>query len=201
AELRTLVSNLSKDGIDPNSVWLLGDELGYNVGISWARHQEDGSYDVVFVCAGVETADYFADLAETPGARSLDHYANNPLRGGIARRIVPELRSYIQERLPEYMVPSAFVLMDSLPLTPNGKIDRRALPAPEQFRPELGTDFIAPRTPVEEVLAGIWSKVLGIEPIGIHDDFFEMGGHSLLATQVISRIRESFDVELPLRRL
>ncbi len=202
-ELRILLSDLSREGLDPNSVWLLGDELDYKVSISWARHEADGSYDVVFVRAGIETAeaDYFADLAEAPGPRSLDHYANNPLRGGIARRIVPELRSYLQERLPEYMAPSAFVLMDSLPLTPNGKIDRHALPAPEQLRPELGTDFIAPRTPVEEVLAGIWSKVLGIEPIGIHDDFFEMGGHSLLATQVVSRIRESFDVELPLRRL
>ena len=205
-ELRILLDSLSSESLDPNSVWLLGDELGYKVCISWVRHEEDGSYDVVFVREGVETAeapsiDYFADLEQAPGLKSWEHYANNPLRGGIARRIVPELRSYLQERLPEYMAPSAFVLMDSLPLTPSGKIDRLALPAPEQLRPELGTDFIAPRKPVEEVLAGIWSKVLGIEQIGIHDDFFEMGGHSLLATQVISRIRESFDVELPLRRL
>jgi len=103
--------------------------------------------------------------------------------------------------LPDYMVPSAYVTLDTLPLTPSGKVDRRALPVPEGRRPELEEAFVAPRTPTEEVLAGIWAEVLGLEQIGIYDSFFELGGHSLLATQVISRIRRVFHVELSLRTL
>jgi acyl carrier protein len=99
------------------------------------------------------------------------------------------------------MVPSAVVLLEALPLTPTAKVDRLALPAPSRVRPELLGHFEAPRTPIEEVLAGIWADVLGLKQVSIHDNFFELGGHSLLATQVISRLRASFQVELPLRRL
>jgi len=112
-----------------------------------------------------------------------------------------ELRSFLKEKLPEYMVPSAYVLIDDLQLTPSGKIDRRALPAPDLERSRLETKFIAPRTPVEKVLAKIWFEVLGLERVGIHDNFFELGGHSLLATQVVSRIRETFETDLSLRSL
>jgi amino acid adenylation domain-containing protein len=110
-----------------------------------------------------------------------------------------ELRVYIKERLPEFMVPAAFVTLPELPLTPNGKVDRKALPEPEGNAAEAGAQYVAARTPVEEVLSGIWEQVLKTEPVGIHANFFELGGHSLLATQVISRIREAFRVELPLR--
>jgi amino acid adenylation domain-containing protein len=109
------------------------------------------------------------------------------------------LRAHLAERLPEYMVPAAFVHMDALPVNPNGKLDRKALPTPE-FAADEET-YVAPRTPVEEVLAGIWAEVLGVERLGVHDSFFELGGHSLLATQAVSRVRELFGVELPLRAL
>jgi amino acid adenylation domain-containing protein len=114
------------------------------------------------------------------------------------------LRSFLRERLPDYMVPAHFVVLEALPLTPNGKVDRRALPAPpalEGERPELAAPYLAPRTPVEETLAAIWSDVLGVERVGVADDFFELGGHSLLATQAISRVRQAFAVEVPLRAL
>ena len=108
------------------------------------------------------------------------------------------LRAYLKDSLPEYMVPSAFVTLEEIPLTPNGKVDRKALPEPEWVA-EASSGFVAARTLVEEVLTGIWEQVLDVERVGVHDNFFELGGHSLLATQVISRVRESFSVELPLR--
>lgn len=114
---------------------------------------------------------------------------------------ISELHSFLKRKLPDHMVPSIFIMLDNLPLTSNGKIDRRALPLPDQTRPELSHAFVAPRTSTEEVLAGIWAEVLAVERVGIHDNFFELGGHSLLATQVMSRLRKAFQMELPLRRL
>jgi amino acid adenylation domain-containing protein len=111
------------------------------------------------------------------------------------------LRSFAKEWLPDYMLPSAWVIMESLPLTPNGKVDVRALPPPEQSRLEAAEGYVAPRTHAEAVLAGIWAEVLNVERVGIHDDFFELGGHSLLATQVIARVREAFRIEVPLRAM
>ena len=110
-----------------------------------------------------------------------------------------DLRSALRERLPEYMVPAFFVFLDEMPLTTSGKVNRRALPAPEQFRQELALDYVEPRTPVEATVAGIWAEVIGIERVGVYDNFFELGGHSLLATQLVSRVREAFNVELPLK--
>jgi len=107
-----------------------------------------------------------------------------------------DLRNWLKARLPDYMVPSHFLRLDALPLTPNGKIDRKALPAPEF---EASTGFSPPATPAEDLLAALWAGVLKREAIGRHDNFFELGGHSLLATQLIARIRESFQVELPIR--
>jgi amino acid adenylation domain-containing protein len=110
-----------------------------------------------------------------------------------------KLREYLKQKLPDYMVPSVFVRLEELPLTPNNKVNRQALPAPE--RTGLEQDYVAPRTPTEEILAEIWAQVLRLERVGIHDNFFALGGHSLLATQVISRLRETLQVELPVRSL
>jgi surfactin family lipopeptide synthetase A len=112
-----------------------------------------------------------------------------------------ELRGFLKEQLPEYMVPAGFIFLDVMPLTPNGKVDRRALPVPDASHFSDVNSFVAPRTPTEEILAAIWTQVLGLEQVGIYDNFFELGGHSLLATQVISRSRQAFGVELPLQLL
>jgi amino acid adenylation domain-containing protein len=114
---------------------------------------------------------------------------------------ISELRSHLRSRLPDYMIPSAFVYLDALPLTSHGKIDRRALPAPDAERPALAEAFVAPRTPAEKSLASIWMKLLGINRIGINDNYFELGGDSLLATQLASQVRSVFEVELPLVEL
>ena len=113
---------------------------------------------------------------------------------------IAELRRHLKDKLPEYMIPSLFLLLDTLPLTGSGKVDRRALPAPDAERAALAESFLAPRSGVEEMLASIWSDVLGVR-VGTNDNFFELGGHSLLATQVMSRVRAAFGIEIPLRSL
>lgn len=134
---------------------------------------------------------------DVPGQRQLVAYVlTTPDEPAVS---ATELRSYLKEKLPEYMVPAFFVSLTELPLTPNGKVDRRALPAPE--RAEAEQSFAAPRTVVEELLVAIWRQVLQLDRVGIHDNFFHLGGHSLLATQVLSRLRQTFGVELPLRAL
>jgi acyl carrier protein len=111
------------------------------------------------------------------------------------------LHDFLMEKLPEFMVPSAFVVLDGFPLLPNGKVDRHALPAPEQARPGLKKAFAPPSNSLEEVLAGVWAEVLGLEQVGVHDNFFELGGHSLLAARLVSQVRDTFRVELPLHSL
>jgi acyl carrier protein len=115
---------------------------------------------------------------------------------GDLRARAADLRTWLSARLPEYMLPSAIVTLDALPLTPSGKLDRRALPSPEP-----GAAFVAPRDPVEAELARLWAEVLQVERVGVHETFFELGGHSLLAAQLLARVRDTFGVELPLRRL
>jgi acyl carrier protein len=109
------------------------------------------------------------------------------------------LRAHVGRSLPEYMVPAAFVFLDALPLLPNGKLDRRALPVSELVPAEKR--YVAPRTPTEEVLAGIWADVLRLERVGVEERFLELGGHSLLATRVVSRVRAQFGIKLSLRAI
>jgi amino acid adenylation domain-containing protein len=114
---------------------------------------------------------------------------------------VSELRNYLKERLPEYMLPSVFVLLDEIPLTPHGKVDRNVLPAPDQSRPELKGSSAVPRDAIEAALAEIWAQVLGLERVGIHDNFFDLGGHSLLAIQITSRLHKVLQVLMPIRSI
>jgi amino acid adenylation domain-containing protein/non-ribosomal peptide synthase protein (TIGR01720 family) len=162
----------------------------------------------------IELGEIEASLAQHPAINAVVVLAREDVPGDqrLVAYIVPvdspmqavgEIRRYLQETLPEYMIPSVFIEIEEIPLTPNAKVDRRALPAPEYTRPELENVFVAPRTPTEEMLAAIWAQVLGLDvgEIGVLDNFFELGGHSLLATQVNSRVGEAFQVELPLRSL
>jgi surfactin family lipopeptide synthetase C len=135
---------------------------------------------------------------DDPGTKRLVAYIvaddRRPLAGS-------DLREFLKQKLPQYMVPSRFVMLAALPLTPNGKVDKRALPAPDQECLDLGTTFVSPRMPLEETIARIWSEVLHIERVGIYDNFFELGGHSLLATRLLSRLRTALEVDLPLRSI
>jgi amino acid adenylation domain-containing protein len=160
----------------------------------------------------IELGEIEAVLGQHPGIRdavALDR-EDVPADKRLVAYVVPkdasspttyELRNFLKEKLPEYMVPSAFVVLEALPLTSNGKVDRRALPAPDARRPEQDNALVEPRTPAETALAKIWAQVLRLERVGVHDNFFDLGGHSLLAMQVISRVREAFRVEVSLRSL
>ncbi len=194
----------------------LGERL-YRTG-DLVRHRGDGEIEflgridsqIKIRGVRIEPGEIEAALASCPGVREAAVTARE--RGGEARLVAyvapagEGLRAWLEARLPSAMVPSAFVILDALPLTPNGKVDLRALPEPE-WEQGVEEGFTAPRTPIEELLAAIWSDVLGEvrgevrgrSPIGIHDGFFDLGGHSLLATQVVSRVRRVLGVELPLR--
>jgi acyl carrier protein len=160
----------------------------------------------------IELGEIETVLSQHPSVREAVVVAREHDSGGkrliayvVAREELPpttsEMRDYLRRTLPEYMVPASFVVLEALPLTATGKVDRNALPEPEQVRPQLAQVYVAPRTAVEEVLCGMFSEVLQVEPVGVRDSFFELGGHSLLATQISSRVRLAFQVELPLRRL
>ena len=135
---------------------------------------------------------------DQPGEKRLVAYVVAPEEQGPR---VSELGSYLQQKLPDYMLPSAFVLLDSLPLTPNGKVDYRALPAPDTARPEMGRGFVAPRDPLGCQLTQIWEELLNVHPIGVRDNFFGLGGHSLLAVRLMDRIEKAFGQRLPLSTL
>ncbi len=199
ADLRRRAAEAAAGAVDPQDVWDLASSLPYEIELGWASPGYEGCFDAVLRRRGVTGA--IEDLIPAPPAApgDLGRFTNNPLQGRFARRIAPELRAFLKDRLPDYMVPAAFVLLDALPLTANGKVDRRLLPAPDLGRPQMGEAPVAPRNAVEETLAEIWRELLGVPRIGVDDDFFELGGHSLLATQALSRVREAFAVELPLR--
>jgi acyl-coenzyme A synthetase/AMP-(fatty) acid ligase len=151
----------------------------------------------------IELGEIEAALREHPAVREAVVLAREErlIAYLVSAQTPTDLRAFLHERLPDYMIPATFVTLAGLPLTPNGKVDRRALPAPEQTRPELTSAYVAPRNPIEEQLAAIAAPLLRVERVGVYDNFFELGGHSLLATQFIARLRTAFQVELPLRSL
>ena len=183
-----------------------------------ARYLPDGNieflgridYQVKIRGFRIELGEIEAVLAQHPQVRDLVVIAREDLPGQlhIVAYIVlneeiiatGELRDFLKQKLPDYMMPAAFVMLESIPLTPNGKVDRRALPAPD-MAVISSVNFIPPCTPTQEILAKLWSEILNLEQVGIYNNFFELGGHSLLATQVISRLRALFGLDLPLRRL
>jgi natural product biosynthesis luciferase-like monooxygenase protein/amino acid adenylation domain-containing protein len=191
AGVRAALEQDAGDAVDPEALWALGETLGIQVDLRPTPGQP-GAMDALFRPAGVD-----ASFPPVPADRPLRELVNDPKRGSRARRLVPLLKGALRESLPEYMVPTAFVVMDAFPLSANGKLDRRALPQPEAE--SVQGEYVAPRTPAEEVLAAAWAELLGVDRVGAQDDFFELGGHSLLATRVVSRVRELFGVELPLR--
>lgn len=184
------------------------------------RYRPDGTleyisrmdYQVKIRGFRIELGEIEALLNQHPGVRETVVLAQEKVQGDkrlIAyivtdQKLAPsinDLRRFLKQKLPDYMVPSVFVPLEALPLTPNGKVDRNALPVPDYVCPDIDVAYVMPRNQVEQTIAKIWQDILGVKQVGIHDNFFELGGHSLLATQVISQMRKVFQVELPLRHL
>jgi amino acid adenylation domain-containing protein len=203
ADLRKHIGESSAETVEPEDLWSLEQELPYLLEVRESKIATDGRFDVVLRRRNAKGAVADYAIARFPGesenVRPWASYTNNPLRQRVAGKLIPQLRLYVGGKLLEYMVPSAFVLMDSMPLTSNGKVNRRALPAPEDSILEGRGDYRPPQTPLEELVAAIFADVLRIERAGLDDNFFELGGHSLSATQVVSRIRQNLRVDLPVR--
>ncbi|MFT7866116.1 MULTISPECIES: non-ribosomal peptide synthetase [Amycolatopsis] len=177
-----------RDGVDPEALYALGEQVGYRVAVTLAT---EGELEAVFT-RGEDGAAYRpVRPAGAPGS-----YANNPAARRETGALVASLRAHVRDRLPLYMVPSAFVVLDKLPVLASGKLDRKALPSPERFTAGPGR---APRNPVEQLLCEMFADVLGVPQAGPDDDFFALGGHSLLATRLIQRIRAAVGAEVPVR--
>ncbi len=167
-----------------------------------AREENTGGPRIIaYVVPDKKARNAYAAGASKEHRASLGADGRHALAQSEAVLSASELRAFTKSKLPEYMVPAAFVILDAFPLTPNGKIDRRALPPPDAAASDRGEEFTPPRTPVEKALADIWAGILGIDQVSIKDNFFEIGGHSLLATQMASRVREAFAIDLELRVL
>jgi non-ribosomal peptide synthetase component F len=195
-ELRNVQQEVEPaQGVDPEEWWALSDELPYKVDVLCSNGETKDEYTVLLRHRTASQKVYLATdpdrSRENDGRLPWQAYANNPLQEKLTHRLIPELRRYLKEKLSEYMIPSAFVLVDTWPLTPTGKLDRRALPPLHQVTPELEGGFVAPRTQTEKKLAEIWSQVLGLEQVGIHDNFFDLGGDSILSVRVIARANKA----------
>ncbi|HVR96049.1 MAG TPA: amino acid adenylation domain-containing protein, partial [Thermoanaerobaculia bacterium] len=222
AELRQAIAERTEVGFDPEALAELAEQQGYTVeliadldspfhfgavlrrAVADCRDAPWGVSESGSTARTGERSRGTSRLAEGPrrpgdaprGVSTV--HANDPLRAKLARRLVPELRHFLQAELPDYMVPSTFMLLERLPVTAHGKVDRSALPEPDISQ---GGQGLVPRTPLEQTLAQVWTELLGLDRVGIEDNFFELGGHSLLATQVVSRLRDRLGMELPVRLL
>jgi hypothetical protein len=201
-ELRQALEGVEA-GIEPEALWGLGAELGYEAQVGWSGSGAEGRYDVVYNrrregrFERIEATGLEVEEEQRPWRA----YANDPWQGEWRRKLVPELQGFLRGRLPEYMVPGSLVLMEALPLTPNGKVDRRALPARESERPDQAGQFVAPQTEMERAITVVWQEVLGLERVGVHDNFFDLGGHSLLLVRLQSRLREALRREVAIVEL
>ena len=198
--LRRQLSELALEEVEPEALWQLAETHGYEVEVGWSQASTAASLEVRLLDRTHEPRMVAVSAKPVASIGSWSGYANDPLEGSFRQQLIPQLREYLKSRLPEYMVPSAWMALKQLPLTPNGKLDRRALPAPQSRPQEMG-EYVAPRSELERTLAHIWAQVLRVDQVGVHDNFFELGGHSLLATQVLVRLQAALSLDISTRSL
>ena len=206
-EPETLVSDLKleqlvvSEGLEPEQLWALEHELGYEIQIGWAERSNIASYDLLCVArSGQATETSVWRVADDQmDVKPWSAYANVLRRHLTHQHLEHELRQHLSRKLPDYMVPSTFVWIEALPLTPTGKLNRRALPPPDASRSQMDDVYTPPATDLQRQIAATWSQVLGIEKLGIDASFFNIGGHSLLAMQVVSRLSDFLNMDIPLR--
>ncbi|MFV1966025.1 MAG: amino acid adenylation domain-containing protein, partial [Pirellulaceae bacterium] len=204
AELRETLNGTEREGVDPETLWDMGDEYGYDVQVTWSESPADGNCDVVFRRCAPDSHSHgqtaFPPLRRT---NSVDGpwavFANDPLARKRTHNLITDLRTFLHQRLPDYMVPSVVNVLEEMPLTPSGKVDKRALLATEELRHSADRPFAAPRNEIENALAAVWCEVLGMECVGVHDNFFELGGDSILGIQVVARAKAQGLVCSPLQ--
>lgn len=195
-DLRKELARISA-GVSLDRLRALGKSFGFRVEPTWWSTDPEGRYDVLF---HLNDESYRFPATDIDPYEAWSQYANNPAQAARDRALASRLRDYVSDHLPDYMVPSSFVMMDALPMTSRGKLDRHALPIPEgaEDRPDLGTHYVAPSAESEERLAHIWEELLDLAKVGVNDNFFELGGHSLLATQFLARLQSDLDVTMPM---
>ena len=192
----TSVSNLqaamndSEDALDPGQMWELAQD-NYAVKVTWSPNRQDGAFDVLFIRRDeAETAPPLVEMPLTLVASAHQAVANTPVQNVSSLDVTRHLRQQLKQLLPDYMIPSAFVVLEALPINANGKVDRQALPLIPYERPLLNSTYVAPDNERQAQLAQIWSEVLRVGQVGIHDNFFELGGDSILAIQIAMTTRE-----------
>jgi amino acid adenylation domain-containing protein len=197
--LRKEVEARAAGAVHPEDVWAVAESLGLSAELT-PSNQGAELFDVAFRRAGAPAVPVSGRPASSPEgiARPWRDYANNPLQGRLGAALTPALRRGLAEKLPSYMIPSAFVYLDALPLTPNGKVDRRALPRPDRGAAVQSRAYLPPRDGLELQLVRIWEDVLGTSPVGVHEDFFDLGGHSILAVRLAAQVEKRLRTRLPL---
>jgi amino acid adenylation domain-containing protein/FkbH-like protein len=196
---RNRLGEIRAAGVDPETIWHLAEQNGYRARITWTGGLSPGSFNVLLTRCELDDSIVEPATRHLGSEMELGKYANTPLvstdRGARDGKLVSRLRERLKRRLPDYMVPSAWVILPHLPLTLNGKVDRGVLPPPQMRSQEL-QPYIAPRSSIERRLAAVWAEVLGLDEIGVDDNFFELGGHSLLGIKLVARIVSTLDIRL-----
>ncbi|MDF5737287.1 MULTISPECIES: non-ribosomal peptide synthetase [unclassified Nostoc] len=190
-QLQQQLMQLPAAGVDPEQFWELSEQVAYTMHVSWWNASQEGCYDVVFSRSEVTKPNWHT---QTITSKPWNHYTNNPLRGKLVQKLIPQVREFIQQKLPNYMMPQAFLILDALPLTPNGKVDRRALPSPNSVVRTSSLEM--PQTKAEQLIADVWQKNLQIEKVALDDNFFDLGGNSLRLVQVREQLQTIFTKEL-----
>jgi len=203
-EIRELAANLAAQerAVDPEDLYLLGEENSYTVHLSWSGSDRPGSYDIAFIPTTDRPQKWIGfpfSLTKQP-IKPAKTYANSPYRPDLSTSLGAELMGYLEEKLPEYMIPPWLMVIPSFPLTNNGKIDRQKLPLPQELISEANRNYTPTQNQTEQILAELFSQNLKIDKVGRNESFFELGGNSLLAMQIISRIRDRFQVEIKIRQ-